>query len=237
MNWKDKLRNVIEDNGTKTGRSFDLFIQALIVLSLISFSIETLPEISIKTKQFLRYFEIFSITIFTVEYILRLFVSKKKLKFIFSFYGIIDLMAILPFYLTIGIDLRSIRVFRLFRLFRIFKMLRFNSAIKHLSKAFKSIKEELILFFVLSSFLLFLSSVGIYYPENEAQPEVFKSVFHSLWWAIATFTTVGYGDIYPITAGGKIFTSIMLLIGLGIIAVPTGLIASALSKTKDNKDN
>ena len=73
MNWKDKLRNVIEDNGTKTGRSFDLFIQALIVLSLISFSIETLPEISIKTKQFLRYFEIFSITIFTVEYILRLF--------------------------------------------------------------------------------------------------------------------------------------------------------------------
>ena len=82
MNWKDKLRNVIEDSGTKTGRSFDLFIQALIVLSLISFSIETLPEISIKTKQFLRYFEIFSITIFTIEYILRLFISKKKLKFI-----------------------------------------------------------------------------------------------------------------------------------------------------------
>ena len=134
MNWKDKLRNVIEDNSTKTGRSFDLFIQALIVLSLISFSIETLPEISIQTKQFLRYFEIFSITIFTVEYILRLFVSKKKLKFIFSFYGIIDLMAILPFYLTIGIDLRSIRVFRLFRLFRIFKMLRFSMQYQKLTK-------------------------------------------------------------------------------------------------------
>jgi voltage-gated potassium channel len=112
-------------------------------------------------------------------------------------------------------------------------MLRFNQAILHFSKAMKSIKEELILFFMISTFLLFLSSVGIYYFENPAQPEVFKSVFHSLWWAIATLTTVGYGDIYPITAGGKIFTSIMLLIGLGIVAVPTGLIASALTKTKD----
>jgi voltage-gated potassium channel len=112
-------------------------------------------------------------------------------------------------------------------------MLRFTRAITQLSKAFKSIKEELILFMILSSFLLYLSSVGIYYFENQAQPDVFKSVFHSLWWAIATFTTVGYGDIYPVTAGGKIFTSIMLLIGIGIIAVPTGLIASALTKTKD----
>ena len=94
------------------------------------------------------------------------------------------------------------------------------------------IKEELFLFLILSSFLLFLSAVGIFYFENPAQPEVFASVFHSLWWAVATLTTVGYGDIYPITVGGKIFTSIMLFIGLGIVAVPTGLIASALTKNK-----
>ncbi len=233
ITWKEKLRIIVEEYETKMGRLFDLSIQFLIVLSLISFSIETLPNLSIEFQKTLRYLETGSVIIFTVEYLLRLFVAKKKLKFIFSIYGLIDLLAILPFYLALGVDLRSIRIFRMFRLFRIFKMIRFTKAITHLYKAFKSIKEELILFMVLSSFLLFLSSVGIYYFENQSQPDVFKSVFHSLWWAIATFTTVGYGDIFPVTAGGKIFTSIMLLIGIGIIAVPTGLIASALTKTKD----
>lgn len=236
MSIKTKIKPIIEDNSTKAGRLFDLVIQAIIVLSLLSFSIETLPGLQPETRIFLKNFEVFTVMIFTVEYLLRIWVTDKKLKFIFSFYGIIDLFAILPFYLSFGIDLRSIRIFRLFRLFRIFKMLRFNQAIQHFSKAMKSIKEELILFFVLSSFLLFLSSIGIYYFENPAQPDVFKSVFHSMWWAISTLTTVGYGDIYPITVGGKIFTSIMLLIGLGIVAVPTGLIASALTKTKDFKD-
>lgn len=233
MRWKSNFKNIIENSETTAGRWFDIFIQSIIILSLISFSLETLPDLSEEFRNILKKIEFITILIFTIEYLLRLFTVDNKFKFIFSFYGIIDLLAILPFYLSFGIDLRSIRIFRLFRLFRIFKMLRFNKAIQHLLKAFKSIKEELILFFVMSSFLLFLSSVGIYYFENTAQPEIFKSVFHSFWWAIATFTTVGYGDIYPITIGGKIFTSIMLLLGLGIIAVPTGLIASALTKTKD----
>jgi voltage-gated potassium channel len=217
MNWRSNFKSVIENDQSKTGRRFDLVIQVLILLSLASFSVETLPDLNPQIKIILQYFEIISIIIFTIEYLLRLFVADKKLKFIFSFYGLIDLFAILPFYLSFGIDLRSIRIFRLIRLFRIFKLLRFNHAITHLSKAIKSIKEELILFFIVSSFLLFLSSVGIYYFENAAQPETFKSVFHSFWWAIATFTTVGYGDIYPITAGGKIFTSIMLLFGIGVM--------------------
>lgn len=233
MSLKRKIKIIVEENQTLAGRWFDISIQVIIILSLISFSIETLPNSNDSLRQILNSFEIVSVIIFTIEYLLRLWVSEKRVRFILSFHGLIDLFAILPFYLSLGIDLRSIRIFRLLRLFRIFKMIRFNHAIQNLSKAFKSIKEELILFFILSSFLLYLSSVGIYYFENSAQPEVFKSVFHSLWWAIATFTTVGYGDIYPITAGGKIFTSIMLLIGLGIVAVPTGLIASALSKTKD----
>lgn len=236
MTLKTKIKSIIEDNSTRTGRIFDLLIQFIIIVSLISFCIETLPELKPSTVEILKSFEYITIAIFTIEYILRIWVADKKVKFIFSFYGLIDLFAILPFYLTFGIDLRSIRIFRLIRLFRIFKMLRFNQAILHFSKAIRSIKEELILFFIVSSFLIFLSAVGIYYFENPAQPEVFKSVFHSLWWAIATLTTVGYGDIYPITTGGKIFTSIMLLIGIGVIAVPTGLIASALTKTKDFKD-
>lgn len=236
MNLKTKLKPIIEDNDSKAGRWFDLTIQLFIVLSLISFSIETLPDLKPNTQIFLKNFETLTIIIFTLEYLLRFWVSSKKLKFVFSFYGLIDLFAILPFYLSFGIDLRSIRVFRLIRLFRIFKMLRFNEAIQHFSKAIKSIKEELILFFIVSSFLIFLSSVGIYYFENPAQPETFKSIFHSLWWAVATLTTVGYGDIYPITVGGKIFTSVMLLLGIGVIAVPTGLIASALTKTKEFRE-
>lgn len=93
-------------------------------------------------------------------------------------------------------------------------------------------KEEIALFSVITAMLLFLSSVGIYYFEHEAQPEVFKSVFHSLWWAVATLTTVGYGDIYPITVGGKIFTFFILMVGLGIVAVPAGLLVSALSRVR-----
>ena len=233
MNWKSKLKTIVEDNQTPEGRWFDLSIQVLIVLSLVSFSIETLPGISEEYILLLNTFEVVSIIIFTIEYLLRLFVATKKLKFVFSFYGLVDLFAILPFYLTFGIDLRSIRIFRLLRLFRVFKILRYSKAIQRFVTAFLSIKEELILFFFLSMFLLFLSSVGIYYFENPAQPEVFQSIFHSMWWAVATLTTVGYGDIYPVTVGGKVFTSFMLFIGLGIVAVPTGLIASALTKTRN----
>lgn len=169
---------------------------------------------------------------------LRLFVADKKLKFVFSFYALIDLIAILPFYVARGIDLRSIRVFRLFRLIRAFKIFRYSKAIQRFKNAFLDVKEELILFLVATGFLLFIAAVGIYYFENPAQPEQFKSIFHCLWWAVATLTTVGYGDIYPITAGGKIFTSFIVIIGLGIIVVPTGLLASALTKTiKEDKQD
>jgi len=223
------LKSIIENNDTKTGRQFDLFIQALILLSLACFSIETLPDLEPKTRNTLGIIELVTVVIFTAEYILRIIVSNRRLAFIFSFYGIIDLAAILPFYIASGVDLRSIRVFRLFRLLRAFKILRYNRAAARFRSALLSVKEELILFMIATIFLLYFSAVGIYYFENPAQPENFASVFHCLWWAVATLTTVGYGDVYPITAGGKIFTFIMLMIGLGIIAVPTGLISSAFT--------
>ena len=226
-----QIKQIIENNDTVPGKVFDLFIQALIILSLVSFSIETLPDLSENAKRLLKITETITVIIFSIEYLLRLFVADKKLKFVFSFYGLIDLFAILPFYIARGIDLRSIRVFRLFRLFRVFKIFRYSNAINRFKNAFIKIKEELVIFLIATGFLLFIASVGIYYFENTAQPEQFKSVFHCLWWAVATLSTVGYGDIYPITVGGKIFTSIIIIIGIGIIAVPTGLLASALTET------
>ena len=231
------IKQLIEENDTKSGRAFDLSIQALIIISLVSFSIETLPNLEASQRQFLRYIEISTITIFTTEYLLRIIVADKKSHFIFSFYGLIDLFAILPFYISTGVDLRSIRALRLLRLFRAFKLFRYSRAIQRFHNAFILAREELVLFFCVTLLLLFLSAVGIYYFENPAQPEVFSSIFQGMWWAVATLTTVGYGDVYPITAGGKIFTFVILMIGLGIVAVPTGLLASALSEARHIEEN
>lgn len=228
---KKFLIKLIIKNDSRTGRLFDIFIQVLIVLSLISFSIETIPNLDHLSLFFLKEFELFTVIVFSLELILRLILTKPPFKYLLSFNGIVDLLAVLPFYISSGIDLRSIRIFRLFRLFRIFKLLKYNSAIDRLLYAFKDIKKELLIFLVATIFLLYVSSVGIYYFENSVQPEQFKSVFHSMWWAVATLTTVGYGDVYPITAGGKIFTTFIVFIGMGLVAVPTGLFASALSKT------
>lgn len=228
---KNNLKTIIEKNDIKSGRFFDLFIQSLIILSLISFTIETLPDLGRSTIYVLNLFEIISVIIFSIEYLLRIIVADKKIKFIFSFYGLIDLFAILPFYLAVGVDLRSIRVFRLLRIFRAFKVFRYSKAMNRFRIALSSVKEELIVFLIATAFVLYVSAVGIYYFEHDVQPDQFASVFHCLWWSVATLTTVGYGDVYPITVGGKIFTSIIVMIGLGIVAVPTGLIASAMTKT------
>ncbi len=232
-----KLKQTIEDNDTKGGKRFDFIIETFIILSLISFSIETIPRVNPRLLYFLNIFNITSIVVFTVEYLMRIFVADRKLKYIFSFFGIIDLVAILPFFLQLGIDLRSIRSFRILRLIRLIKLMRYNSAVTHLRLSIRSIREELIIFFAFTLILIFLCSVGIYYFEHDAQPEIFTSVFHSMWFAVTSLTTVGYGDMVPVTTGGRIFSSVMVVIGLGIVAVPAGLFASALTKqrTRNNK--
>jgi voltage-gated potassium channel len=226
------IKGIVERNDTRSGRVFDLFVQGLILLSIITFSIETLPNLEKGTRELLHSTEAVIVVLFTLEYLIRLCVADRKLGYILSFYGLIDLIAIIPFYISSGIDLRSLRIFRMLRLFRLMKFFRYSKAIRRFSRAFAIAKEEIVLFGVVTIMLLYLSAVGIYYFENEAQPEAFKSIFHSLWWAVATLTTVGYGDVYPITVGGRIFTFFILMIGLGIVAVPAGLLASALSKAR-----
>jgi voltage-gated potassium channel len=232
---KYKLWLVLEDSTTKIGRRFEIFIQTLILLSIVSFSLDTIPNISEELSQILQGFEIFSISIFSIEYLLRIYVAKKPLQYIFSFYGFIDLIAILPFYLNGVLDLRFLRAFRVLRIFRVVRLIKYNDALNRFKKAFTIVKEEIILFFLITIVLIFITSAGIYYFEHEAQPEVFKSVFHSAWWSIVTLTTVGYGDVYPITLGGKIFTFFVLMIGVGIVTIPAGLVATALLKAIDNE--
>lgn len=233
MSARDLLRQIVEDSDTKAGRLFDLVVQTLIVLSIVSFSIETMPRLPTSMHMWLEHVEQALVTAFAVEYVLRFAVARRKLRFVFSFFGLIDLVSILPGLLALGIDLRSLRALRLLRLFRTLKLVRYNRAIARFHRAIGLAREEIVLFLCATSILLYLSAVGIYFFEHDAQPEVFASVFHSFWWAVVTFTTVGYGDIYPVTAGGRVFTSIMLFVGLGIVSVPAGLVASALSKARD----
>jgi voltage-gated potassium channel len=214
---------------------FAWVITTLIIYSVICFSIETLPNLSTATVSFLYYSEIFVVSLFTIEYLYRIYSAPNRFKFVFSFYGLIDLLAIVPFYLATAVDLRSLRLMRLLRLARLLKLVRYNKAIHRFNKAISLAKEELVIFTLASFVMLYLAAVGIYHFEHTAQPEVFRSIFDSLWWAAATLTTVGYGDIYPITVGGRIFTFVTLMVGLGLVAVPTGIIASALSEIRSKQ--
>ena len=234
------VKSVVEENSTKSGRAFDLVIQSLILISLVSYALETLPDLSDEWRWILGYLEIFVVFVFTAEYVLRIYVATDRREFIRSGYGRLDLVAILPFYLallfpffaTLGLDLRFIRVLRVLRLFRAFKVVRYSKALQLFHRAFQIAKEELVIFGLVAAMLIFFAAAGIHFFENQAQPECFSSIFTSLWWAVVTLTTVGYGDVYPITDGGRIFTFVILIIGLGIIAVPSGIVASALGQAR-----
>jgi voltage-gated potassium channel len=218
------------------GKYFGIFISLLIFYSLVTFSIETLPDLDESTLIFLKYSEVVVVAIFTLEYLCRVVVAENKLKFIFSFYGLIDLLAVIPFYLATSVDLRTLRLLRLLRLIRILKMIRYNKAINRFGRALAETKEELVIFTFAAFIMLFLSSVGIYHFEHEAQPNSYRTIFDCLWWSVATLTTVGYGDIYPITVGGKIFTFCILLLGLGLIAVPASIMASSLAAIRRQEE-
>lgn len=225
---------------TESGNFLDRPIPAallagLIILSIIAFSVETLPDLDERTIKILKYIEWIVVAIFSAEYLYRIVVAKEKLKYVFSFYGMIDLLAILPFYLSLAVDFRSLRVLRLLRLARLFKLSRYNSAFDRLRRALVESKHELIISTALLAIAIYLSAFGIYYFEHEEQPDKFRSIFDAMWWSLATVTTVGYGDIYPITVGGRIFTFVVLICSLGLVAVPTGIFATALMSIRNEK--
>ena len=224
-----KLTTIIQTQETRSGFTFDLLIHLLILMSLAAYAIETLPYLSSDQIKLLRQFELVSIAVFSIEYLLRVYTSRIRLQYIFSFYGLVDLLAVLPFYLFMSIDMRSIRIFRLLRIFRLIKFLRFNNAIRLLVKSFNRVRDEILVFLFLILMLIYISSVAIYHFEFPVQPDKFQSIFHSMWWSVTTVTTIGYGDMYPVTVWGKLFASLLSIIGIVVVAVPTGLLASSLT--------
>ncbi len=228
---KNKARNFITEN-----KYFIKFIYALIILNIVALILESYEELNVKYNSVFYIFEVFSVAIFTVEYIIRIWVSDKtkedkreRLNFAFSTLGIIDLIAIIPFYLPFifPFDLRIVRILRLFRLLRIFKLSRYSNSLKTMKYIFKETKSELSMTLFVIFVLMILSSTLMYYIEHDVQPEKFANIGEALWWSVITLTTVGYGDVYPITGLGKLLSGFIALIGIGFVALPTGIISSA----------
>jgi voltage-gated potassium channel len=236
MQWKEGVRLALDGNHPVIGRSVAIALQVFIVSSTVSIGVETLPNLPAWTKTFFPIEEALIVAVFTVEYILRILSADRRLAYVTSFWGIVDLVAILPFYLMIGLDFRAARALRLLRVLRVLKLGRYSAAAERMGQALRSTFEELAVFGFAAVVILYLCSILIYYFEHAAQPEAFSSVFASMWWAAITLTTVGYGDVYPITTGGRIFTVVMLIVALGIIAVPTGIVASALSTLRAHEE-
>jgi len=216
-------------------KSIDKFIYILIIANIIAMIAES--HVSIRSIYFNEFymFEAISIGIFSVEYLYRIVYAYRKSKmkgaigYITSVFGIIDLISIIPFFLNqfTKIDGRFLRILRLFRLTRIFKLGRDSASLKLFIKALSAVKAELKFTLFLSILTILFSASAIYYLENAAQPEKFSSISESIWWATVSLATVGYGDVYPITIGGKIFASIISLVGIGIVAIPTGVISAS----------
>jgi voltage-gated potassium channel len=201
--------------------------------ALRALALETLPNLQPWQVQALEYFEWFSLSVFSIEYLVRLWLTRPWHRYAFSFFGLIDLLSIAPALLALGSGSESLRALRLMRLFRLLKLGRYNAATLRFYRALSLAREELMLFGAMALILLYLAGVGMYQFEHAAQPETFASVFDGLWWALCTLTTVGYGDVYPVTVGGKLFTFFILVIGLGLIAVPVGLVSAALTQARE----
>ncbi len=236
---KKRIYEILQEKNTQdiATKVFNIVIVTLIALNIFQVVVETFT-LSAEIRVLFRRLEIVSTLIFTVEYALRLWTSDflfpalpKKMagvRYIFTGMALIDLLAILPFYLPfiIPLDLRYLRLLRMFRLLRILKIARYTSSFALIGSVLKEEAGPLLSSLFGVGILMMFTSVIMYNIEAAAQPEVFKNAFSGLWWAVVTLTTVGYGDIYPVTAMGKILSGIIAFLGIGLVAVPTGIISA-----------
>lgn len=231
----------------RLSRAFDIFIMTMIVLNIVGVILETESGIMARYGTWLRAFDLFSLAVFTVEYILRIWTCNiqpryknpvwGRLRFALTPFLMIDFLAIAPFYLPffIPVDLRILRAVRLARLFRVLKVYRYSDALQTFVHVLRLKKQQLaVSIFILTVILLF-ASAGMYFIEHEAQPDKFGSIPATMWWSVVTLSTVGYGDVYPITPLGKIFGGVVALIGVGLFAIPAGILASGFTQNAINK--
>lgn len=248
---KNKIYHLVEkgSHGSKINLVFDYAIMILIILNVIAIILETIPEINKSIESFLNLFEIISVFIFSFEYLMRIYVSdltfpssgriKSAIRFIFSTYGLIDLLAILPFYLPflITTDLRFLRVIRLIRFVRLLKMNRYNRSLVLIGSVIKEKKVELAITGFVALLVLLIASFLMYNIEGDVQPDKFPNILSCFWWAIATLTTVGYGDVYPITGAGKVVSGFIAVLGIGLVALPTGIVGAGFMEKIGRKNN
>ena len=235
------------ENGRIASKIFDLTILAMILLSVASVFIATF-DLPREYQNSLQQVEHISLIVFSVEYLLRIWTADllypgsgffgSRIRYIISGMALIDLLAILPFYLPmfLPVNLIGIRAVRLVRLLRLLKLNRYSDALASIGRVFKGKSREIFasLFFVL--ILLVVASLLIYYAEHDAQPQQFQNAFSGLWWAVATLTTVGYGDIYPITPLGRLMGAVIAVLGIGMVAVPTSILSAGFVEFLEKKN-
>ncbi len=242
---KNRIFGILEP-GDEDSKYFDPFIMGLILLNVVAVILETVDWIHDRYALIFGAFNIFSIAVFTIEYLLRVWSCTEdpnfrdpvrgRLRFMVSPLAIIDLLAFLPFYLPLAFsDLRLMRVFRLFRLFRVLKLARYSESLQTFKDVLRLKREELGMMFFIIMILLVVSSSLMYQAEYKAQPDAFSSIPATMWWAVVTLATVGYGDMFPITPMGKFIGSIVVLLGIGLFALPTGVLAAGFSEVLQRK--
>ena len=229
------------DSIGRGARLIEFGLLFLIFINIIAIVLESVAEINASYQRYFLKIEVFSIVIFTIEYFLRAWTSvenpkyKKPLtgffRYLTSSMAVIDLLAILPFYLAfLPIDMRFLRIIRLFRIFRLLKIARYLKALNLIQAVLRERREQIYLSVMFIFFLLIVTSTLMFYVENEAQPKVFSSIPASMWWGIETLTTVGYGDMLPVTTVGRILGGMISVLGIGLFALPAGILSSGLTE-------
>jgi len=237
---KARIHGILEP-GDEDSKYFDPFIMGLILLNVAAVVLETVQSIYTPYASLFHIFDVFSVAVFSVEYILRVWSCTKdprfkdpvrgRLRFLVTPLALVDIMAVLPFYLPyLFPDMRFMRAMRLFRLFRVLKLARYSESLQTFVDVLRLKKEELLLMIFAIMILLVVSSSLMYQAEHAAQPKAFSSIPAAMWWGIVTLATVGYGDVYPITLWGRFIGSIVVILGIGLFALPTGVLASGFAE-------